>query len=91
MKVKCDKFILPNGRRDCFHRLNGTCIDVACHMGEMLNVDIPTADLIAELEKRRPCVRCQSETDLKICSLCFWMKIFVLAHGTENNNFKEAK
>ena len=46
-----------------------------------------TADLIAELEKRRPCKRCGANGGSK-CVNCKWNGVLVLMR---EDNFKEAK
>ena len=58
------------------------------HMGHFydgeIDVEISTHDLIAELERRRPCPQnnCANNGD---CTYCVW------ANGTMKDNFKEAK
>jgi hypothetical protein len=48
------------------------------------DIEIPTADLIAELEKRRPCEDCHEDKWHK-CSAC------VFSGGQIHNNFKGSK
>ena len=55
---------------------------------ELKEVEVSTADLIAELEKRRPCERCHHPVDMGeacIFATCMWWQI-----GGEDK-FKEAK
>jgi hypothetical protein len=55
---------------------------------------IPTADLIAELEKRRPCKKCKSWTKNSTpCMTCFWKYLWVIFQSDleTKDNFKEAK
>ena len=55
-----------------------------------LDIEIPTADLIAELGKRRPCARCARNGGQK-CGSCFWHHAFMLVASRDNDNFKEAE
>ena len=52
-----------------------------------------TADLIAELERRRP--KCSAETcehiGSELCGLCVWGIFIGEPNGTVKDNFKEAK
>ena len=50
----------------------------------VIEVDIPASDLIAELEKRRPCEKCKDYLQV-VCGNCVWDSL-----GQEDN-FKEAK
>ena len=54
---------------------------------------VPTADLIAELEKRRP--KCSAETcehmGSEVCGVCIWGVFIGELNGTIKDNFKEAK
>ena len=50
--------------------------------GDYYDVEIPTPDLIAELERRRPCNKCNCLGMNTICSCCLW--------GAHGNHFKEA-
>ena len=64
-------------------------ISVAGSIGQvkkvMFNLYITTADLIAELEKRRPkCSKCNN-ADVE-CDMCFWRW-----ESGDKDNFKEAK
>lgn len=80
MMVKCPKFI--NLVKSC-----GPCdgYDQDCYA----DVIIPTADLIAELDKRRPCGKCEHDTDKgRDCLLCFWNTSVSLS--VRHDNFKEA-
>lgn len=53
-------------------------------------VDVPTADLIAELERRRPCKKCKHLVSIdKQCQGCMWL--FADEMGNKTDNFKEAK
>jgi hypothetical protein len=61
----------------------GNC--AASQDGEKIDVYADTADLIAELEKRRPCDKCQDR--VRGDCRCLWNDPF---YGY-NNNFKEAK
>lgn len=81
MKVKCPMF-LTDGDGGC-RRI--TC-GKSCDMHGFIAVEIPTSDLIAELEKRRPCERCAYQQGHPVtCESCVWSSII------ESNNFKEAK
>jgi transcriptional regulator NrdR family protein len=51
-----------------------------CNTEGYMDVEIPTADLIAELEKRRPCDKCNSEEP---CLRCVWY--------SRHDNFKPSK
>ena len=54
----------------------------------VVDLSVSTADLIAELEKRRPCERCHHPVDMGeacIFATCMWWQI-----GGEDK-FKEAK
>jgi hypothetical protein len=87
MKVKCP-LIVSDGDGGC--RRHGC--GYRCDRFFMLEVEAPsTADLIAELEKRRPkCEDCiQNIKYLNIprrCDLCLWREEIL-----RTNKFKEAK
>jgi len=49
--------------------------------------ELPTADLIAELEKRRPCERCAYVNSCTGDSNCMWNDIF----SFRTDNFKPSK
>lgn len=52
----------------------------------ILDVEVSTAGLIAELAKRRPCDRCVYQQGHPVtCESCVWSSII------EADNFKEAK
>jgi hypothetical protein len=59
-----------------------------CHRGIIQGVEIPTADLMAELEKRRPCEKCAKNEEYN-CA-CIWAKVFSLRLLTDNFKPKEA-
>ena len=68
MKIKCPR-----------HKAAGCTEDHSC----FVEIEIPTADLIAELEKRKPCGKCDYPVDMgKAClfSRCRWWQI-----GGEDN------
>jgi hypothetical protein len=51
---------------------------------------VQTPDLIAELEKRRPCNRCkQWQGDSSPCIGCLWVTVRCFKYAKDN--FKEAK
>lgn len=51
-----------------------------------------TADLIAELEKRRPCERCKHwRHNATPCMSCFWKGLWNMGEALHTDNFKEEK
>ena len=83
MKVKCP-LIVSNGDGGC--RRHGC--GYRCDRHFMLEVEIPTADLLAELEKRRPCERC----DRAGCITCLWAAIGIINNSPKStDNFKPSK
>jgi len=57
-----------------------------------IDVEISTADLIAELERRRPCKRCESwRHNSTPCMSCFWKGLWNMGEALHTDNFKEAK
>ncbi len=54
----------------------------------MIEVEVPTADLIAELARRRPCERC-ANTNSVMCIRCNWCAVWHFKDYTDN--FKEAE
>lgn len=80
MKVEC-----PNCKGRGILEYGGSSIEcVNCGASGEFNVEIPTADLIAELERRRPCKRCEFKLD-EYCECC-WDGL-----NSKQDNFKEAK
>ena len=54
--------------------------------------DIPTQNLIAELERRRPCKRCEHwRHNSTPCMNCFWKGLWNMGEALHTDNFKEAK
>ena len=79
MNVKC-----PNaGKLACNGEDCG--LHFKCRRGVIQGVEIPTADLIAELERRRP-KDCQKSNCTGSCYSCIWD-----IHEFGKDNFKEAK
>ncbi len=53
-----------------------------------VNVEIPTSELIAEIERRSPCKKCVSWlTNSTPCMTCLWKSLRIFG----KDNFKEAK
>ena len=62
--------------------------DVAIGSSDMaVDLSISTPDLIAELEKRRPCIRCARNGSVK-CADCKWCGALILLR---TDYFKDAK
>ena len=58
-----------------------------CNSDGVIEVNPSTPDLIAELERRRPCERCEWKDykgSVHTCNICLFAAEFI-------NNFKEAK
>jgi len=55
--------------------------------------EIPTADLIAELERRRPksCAPCVNKSHIWFCASCFWGLPQPVKGMNNTDNFKESK
>jgi len=54
------------------------CESISCDGANILReieVEIPTADLIAELERRRPCKKCVTQSDMR-CVSCVWSAVY---------------
>jgi len=84
MNVKC-----PNaGKLACNREDCG--LHFKCRRGVIQGVEIPTADLIAELEKQRPdCKKCPPIPNINgdhSCDNCIW-----LGKSLGTDNFKGAK
>ena len=61
------------------------CIDCWIPRDGILDMDISTSDIIAELEKRRPnCKKCQ-RPPIKFCTQCIWQ---YNGYGIGKDNFK---
>lgn len=59
---------------------------------ELCKEDVPTASLIAELEKRRPCSKCQSFiADGTPCQKCLWRAVWCSGDLLFPDNFKESE
>ena len=52
--------------------------------------DYDTASIIAELEKRRPCIKCCRNGGTK-CAECFWHYALITYSKKGMDNFKEEK
>lgn len=87
MKAKCPMFLCVKQLKECAHYASGDCKIVDCEKG-MIYVEIPTADLIAELERRRPliCSKCDNRGFMH-CDECYWDT----QPSGMKDNFKEAK
>ena len=85
MKVKCPMF-LTDGDGGC-RRI--TC-GKSCDVHGFIAVEIPTSDLIAELEKRRHelCPKCANGKSV-LCVECVWAGVYRAYR--KDDNFKEAK
>ena len=63
------------------------------YKAKQLRFEYSTADLIAELERRRP--KCSAETcehmGSEVCGVCIWGVFIGELNGTIKDNFKEAK
>ena len=61
--------------------------------GDYYDVEISTADLIAELEKRRPsgCPNKCEYLGSEFCGACIWVAFIGEEKGAITDNFKEAK
>ena len=83
MKIKCPMFL-----NDGDGRCRRICKSI-CEMWEV-DVEIPTSDLIAELEKRRHelCPKCANGKSV-LCVECVWAGVYRAYR--KDDNFKEAK
>lgn len=71
MKVKCNRF-RNNGDGDC---LRWARCKADCEGYGFIEADIPSGDLMAELERQRPCDKCLElqKVNCVNCSGCCWL------------------
>ena len=85
MKIKCQ---YENASNACKEAPDKHCdkFNERCE----IDIEISTPDLIAELERRRPCEKCEnysSKIEPPTCIFCMWNP----DNMSRPNNFKEAK
>ena len=86
MLIKCPKFEPHIGTKTSCKWVK-ECAEVCEDNTPYIFVSIPTADLIAELEKRRPCERCVSGPYGECCAPCLWNDL----DFSGKDNFKPSK
>ena len=87
MLIKCPKFEAQIGTKTSCKWVK-ECAEVCEDNTPYIFVSIPTADLLAELEKRRPCERC----DRAGCITCLWAAIGIINNSPKStDNFKPSK
>ena len=61
------------------------------YKAKQLRFEYSTDDLIAELERRRPCKRCEHwRHNATPCKTCFWKGLWNMGEALHTDNFKEA-
>ena len=58
---------------------------------EEFEFNVTTSDLIAELERRVPCEKCEHwRHNSEPCMKCFWKGLWNMGEALHTDNFKEA-
>ena len=69
-------------------KIKASSHDIAIHNDELwIKYEPSTSDLIAELERRRPCRKCKGFQTLQ-CVGCIWASVYKMK--IDSDNFKEA-